>query len=417
MRKRVLLAEQSDAIRGVAETALRQSGFEVISVATAEKALEVLKFSRPDLMILGGELQTADQKPLYEKIRTHPRAGQISMLLFDDSGNLPFPPESIISRPFDATQFLQKVMLLASRTPNATEKPVITNPLEEANLDDDFLNAALGIDQIDVTASEVMNKTTPGGIRLEPKAADKFVGLEHTESQHGDVKESGKVESLMIRDAEATDISSNSQPEKKTLAPSASGKLEILSDQFMITDPNAVDRSSEDRSHDYEWFVDEMRKEVGASSETSPAEKKPDVSPDLSFSEPAAMVDPVTPPPASSEKEPAAPAQGGGVDKFIDDFKKEVEKIQEENPPTVNIPASEPQKTEPTPTSPRPPDRGLTVEPEQVVMFTRQLCRELAEKIAEKIVARIDPVALADSLKEEILSHIKHNSPEETSRS
>ena len=50
-------------------------------------------------------------------------------------------------------------------------------------------------------------------------------------------------------------------------------------------------------------------------------------------------------------------------------------------------------------------------------MFTQQLCRELAEKIAEKIVARIDPVALADSLKEEILSHIKHNSPEETSKS
>ena len=41
MRKRVLLAEQSDAIRGVAETVLRQNGFEVIPITTAEKALEV----------------------------------------------------------------------------------------------------------------------------------------------------------------------------------------------------------------------------------------------------------------------------------------------------------------------------------------------------------------------------------------
>ncbi|MFH1372251.1 MAG: response regulator [bacterium] len=416
MRKRVLLAEQSDAIRGVAETALRQSGFEVISVATAEKALEVLKFSRPDLMILGGELQTADQKPLYEKIRTNPRAGQISMLLFDDSGSLPFPPESIISRPFDATQFLQKVMLLASQAPNTTDKPVITNPLEEANLDDDLLDAALGIDQIDVTASEVMDKTT-GTKRKEPKPAHKFVGLEHTEGQYGDVKDSGKVESLMIRDAEATDIRSNSRPDKKILAPSASGKLDILSDQFMITDPNAVDRSSEDRSHDYEWFIDEMRKEVSGSSETSPAEKKPDTSPDLNFSEPSAMVDPVTPPPETPVKETASSITDGGVDKFIDDFKKEVEKIQEENPPAVNVPASEPLKTEPAPISHRQPDRVLTLEPEQVAVFTQQLCRELAEKIAEKIVARIDPVALADSLKEEILSCIKHNSPEEASRS
>ncbi|HWR82677.1 MAG TPA: response regulator, partial [Candidatus Deferrimicrobium sp.] len=100
MRKRVLLAEQSDATRSVAESLLRQNGFEVISVAAAENALEVLKFTRPDLIILGGDMTTPDRKPLYERIRNDSKTSAIALLLFDTAASdLPFPPEVIIPRP------------------------------------------------------------------------------------------------------------------------------------------------------------------------------------------------------------------------------------------------------------------------------------------------------------------------------
>ncbi len=42
MPRRVLIAEQADTLRSVAETVLRQNGYDVISVTAAEKAREVL---------------------------------------------------------------------------------------------------------------------------------------------------------------------------------------------------------------------------------------------------------------------------------------------------------------------------------------------------------------------------------------
>ena len=53
MRKRVLIVEGADAVRGVAESVLRQNGYEVIAVSSGEKAKEVLQYARPDLIVLG----------------------------------------------------------------------------------------------------------------------------------------------------------------------------------------------------------------------------------------------------------------------------------------------------------------------------------------------------------------------------
>ena len=67
MSKKILLAESSQVTRSIAEKILRQSGFEVISVNSAEKALEVIELTRPDLIIAGGELTSSGNKTLYDK--------------------------------------------------------------------------------------------------------------------------------------------------------------------------------------------------------------------------------------------------------------------------------------------------------------------------------------------------------------
>jgi len=416
MRKRVLLAEQSDAIRGVAETVLRQNGFEVISVAAAEKALEVLELTRPDLMIIGDDLITASQQPLYERIRNHPKNGATAMLLFSDSeGDLPFPPEAIIPKPFDPEEFLEKVRVFSGQLSPDKERSA-PNPLKQASLDDDFLDAALGMDQIDVTDSEEINKTPTSAKNTMPKAADKFIGLENAEMDHEKATDSGKVESVIISDSKEIDIKRPTEKDKQVISPSASGKLEILTDQHMLTDPNAMRVDREGQVHDYEWFVDEMRQEAESTpSFPSPTSERPsdkESSPDLSFAEPASIIDPVTPPPGPSKPE-STPSQeaGSGVNKFLDEFKKEVEKYHSEGPESINL--------EPEP----PSDSSLkdgerfwqeTVEniaTEQAGLFTRQLCTELAEKIAEKIVAKIDSEKLLDLLKNEIILHSRNKSP------
>lgn len=413
MRKRVLLAEQSDAIRGVAETALRQNGFEVISVATAEKALEVLKFTRPDLIIVGGELTTTDQQPLYEKIRSHPKGGAIAMLLFDDSGgDLPFPPEVIIGRPFDSEEFLEKVRVFSGLS-GSEQKQAAPNPLEQANLDDDFLDAALGIDRIEVTDSEVMDKTVPGTKNAGPKPLDKSIGFDHVEKEREKTTERGKVESVIIHDVDASDIRRPEQDVKRPPSPSASGKLEILTDQYGLSDPNAMREEREGQAHDYEWFIDEMSKEAVAPhpSPTPPADSLPDDAPppELTVSEPASIIDPVTSPPGTPEPlDMPSRETGSSVDKFLDEFKKEVEKLQSDVPESVNL---EPEQ--PSPRSSGGSERvwqesAENITLDEVSLFTRQLRTELAEKIAEKIMAKIDSEKLFNLLKNEILSHARN---------
>ena len=413
MRKRVLLAEQSDAIRGVAETALRQNGFEVISVATAEKALEVLKFTRPDLIIVGGELTTTDQQPLYEKIRSHPKGGAIAMLLFDDSGgDLPFPPEVVIGRPFDSEEFLEKVRVFSGLS-GSEQKQAAPNPLEQANLDDDFLDAALGIDQIKVTDSEVMDKTVPGTKNTEAKSPDKYIGFDHVEKEREKTTDSGKVESIMIQDSDASDIRRPEQDMKRPPSPSASGKLEILTDQYGLSDPNAMRAEGDGQAHDYEWFIDEMRKEAvdPLASPPPPADSLPDDAPppELTVSEPASIIDPITPPPGTPEPlDVPSQETGSGVDKFLDEFKKEVEKLQSDVPESVNLEPEQLSRSSSGGSERVWLESAENITPDEVSLFTRQLRTELAEKIAEKIMAKIDSEKLFNLLKNEILSRARN---------
>jgi len=411
MRKRVLLAEQSDAVRGVAETVLRQNGFEVVSVAAAEKALEVLKFSRPDLLIIGGELTTIDQRPLYDRIQSDPKTASIALLLFGDASDssLPFPSEVIIPRPFDPNEFLEKVRIFSGTI--ESDKQAAPNPLEAASLDDDFLDAALGLDRIDVTDSEVMDKTTKIKTKAPPHSLDKFIGLDHAENGQEKQTESGKVESVMIREGTGTDGDPRNQQKKPKPSLSASGKLDILPDQYGLSDPNALQVDTGNQVHDYEWFVNEMRKEAEASQISSPP---PDIdttdkaeSPELTISDPASMVTPLPTPSDARESAPTQP-KAPVVEKFIDEFKKEIEKVHSDEPESIMLKADKPAEEKAGVRDKKWEESFEDITSEQVGLFTHQLCSELAEKIADKIVSKIDSEKLLNLIKNEIFSRTRN---------
>lgn len=103
MRKRVLVAHAADATRSIAETVLRQNGYDVIALASADKAKEVLQFARPDLIIVGADLMAPDEHPFYEKIQANPKTSSVPLLIFEPEQpmDLPFPPEVIVPQPFD----------------------------------------------------------------------------------------------------------------------------------------------------------------------------------------------------------------------------------------------------------------------------------------------------------------------------
>lgn len=405
MRKRVLVAEESDTNRRIAETVLRQNGFEVVSVSSADKAKEVLQFARPDLIIVGGDLKTADGQPYFERLTENPKTASIPLMLFDsaEQADLPFPPEVIIPSPFDPQEFVQRVTAFTGQ--GAAASP--PNPLSQMHADDEFLDAALGLDRIDVTDSEVLDRTSmPGkGIPIG-KNSERLVGFDHVENDTEDLSDSSRVESVMMRDEKA---------EKKRPAPPAStqtSKLEIMEDQYGLSDPGAFKEQNNELNHDYDWFINSMREEVGEQGPkpAQPAQTKLTESARIrTITKPVPAENPF----ADLTDQSSAAQQGGGkrrnagVDKFIDEFKKEIERIKTSESESIFI--------EETHKDSGGSDQGLAweetlekVSPEQVEIFTRQLASELAEKIAAKIAAKIDPDRLMQLIKSEILAHYKN---------
>jgi hypothetical protein len=93
-----------------------------------------------------------------------------------------------------------------------------------------------------------------------------------------------------------------------------------------------------------------------------------------------------------------------GVEKFIDEFKKEIERIRSNEPDSIFV---EEQKDAPSGESLKWEESLEKVTTEQVQIFTQQLATSLAEKIAEKIIGRIDPDKLLQLVKAEIIAHHK----------
>jgi len=251
MSKRILVAESSDTVRGVAETILRQNGYEVLSVPSAQKLLEVLEFSLPDMMLISADLKTEDGRACYDPIQDNPRTSAIPLLILagNESQDLPFPPEVVIPRPFDPRDLIQRVQVFSGQSePRAKSEGA--HPLGDATLDDDLLDAALGLDRIDVTESEVLDKT--GHIVQKAAAkANKAAGMAHSESDDDEESRSGKVESLMIHDEHSEIAQKHSVQAKKKQASPGTSKLEIMDDQygFIDTSGNEVILPMYDEAH------------------------------------------------------------------------------------------------------------------------------------------------------------------------
>ncbi|MFZ5981928.1 MAG: hypothetical protein ACOYVF_15005, partial [Candidatus Zixiibacteriota bacterium] len=262
MHKRVLIVETADAVRGVAENVLRQNGYEVISVGGAEKALEILDFSTPDILIVGADVTCKDNRPLYEKILSNPKTSSIPLLFFAgvEKTDLPYPDEVVVPRPFDPQDLIQRVRIFSGQS-FPEQKPSSVNPLGEGSLDDELLDAALGIDtkdSIQITDSEVLGQTTQIRVNKQnTKASDKLIGYDHFEEEIDE--DHTKIESLMIEEE-------NSEIKRKAarpVAPSPGGtsKLEIMNDQYGLVDPASFDAAHVKKDHDYEWFINSMREE------------------------------------------------------------------------------------------------------------------------------------------------------------
>lgn len=410
-RKRVLVAEAADAVRTVAESVLRQNGFEVIAVSSADKAKEVLQFARPDLMIMGADLATSDNRPYYEKVQNDPKTSSIPLLVFESVEHIdvPFPPEVIIPRPFDPKDLIDRVRTFSG---SGDLRPSRGGPLATASVDDEFLDAALGLDRIHVTDSEVLNRTSTGLKVPTPQHPDHVAAFSSEEPDAKAHVESQKVESLIVNEDQTDIRRTTGKVSAPPPATSGASKLEIMSDQYGMTDPDAFKGQHSEPKHDYDWFISSIRDENAPATTTKPAAKAPSSdSQSLNIAHTPSMLDPHTPGPASPvesqsvPERPAAQSRTVGVEKFIDEFKREIELLRSSEPDGIFVEDGKSSAENGQSLSWEETLEHVT--PQQVELFTRQLAKEIGERVAEKLVSRIDPNKLLQLIKTEILTRQK----------
>ncbi len=392
MPKRILLAEESDTIRKIAESLLRQNGFEVLSMTTGTKALEVLQFTSPDLILVAFDMNFKGDTSLFDKLRSDTKLSLVPLVLLanESEQNLPLPDESVIRKPFDPKEFIKKVNLFTGQSQSSQ-----SNPLSTSTVEDDFLDAALGLDQLDVTDSEILGNATSGKIKVTQNH-DNMMGYEHKDETNNGSSDSGKVESLMITDDDVTNIrhTSHNSPTSPKYS-SGTGKLEILDDQFGIGNQDIGQQKNENADHDYNWFLDELSNDNNDNAQAPQQTQSKNLqdSGSLAFEETSSFVDPVT---------PANPVENSSsVDKFIDEFKKEVEKFGSDEPESITIKETE-QKFSESGSVLQWTDSSEKITPQQVQLFKKEFVQELAEKIATKIADKIDADKLLQLINQEI---------------
>lgn len=406
MRKKILVAEKSDAIRVITESILHQNGYDVITASSTEKAKELVITAEPNMVIIGADLKDADGKYLYDLLEENERTTSIPLLLIADpeGKSLPYPDEVILPRPFDPKDFLDRVKLFVGGGIETTgeEKIETADPFSAEAVDDEFLDAALGIDRIEVENSEIMDKTW-GVIRQKsvtpPSEKDAFAILQPEDTQKIKAGDGHEVESIMIRD-DGKSVASDKKTKEQQV--STSPKIEIDSDQYGLINPDeAVEPESipPKPTHNYDWFLKEMQKE---SAETGTAAQgkavgiqEPSPAPTHETAEPT-VSQPIGETASAGTNEAKEPEiKPGGVDQFISEFKKEVEQIsvQPVETPTARKavdPLERPVTAKEDIKGEEPVDLGTQADPAEVRHFTNYLVELLSEKLAKMIVEKID---------------------------
>ncbi len=388
MRKKILIAEKSDAIRNIAESLLHQHGYDVISSATADKAKELIITSEPNMVIVDSGLKDQNGAYLYDLLEESEQTASIPLLIITDSNDsdLSYPPEVLLTRPFETDDLLEKVKLFIGS--GNEQKPAETiaevNPFSVGNLDDDFLDAALGIDDIDVESSEVMDKTTITE-RARQKSRNKDntdIGIGHKSESESDDDDSGKVESLLIRE----DGSEQKAPEREEFpALSASSKIEITTNQFGGDDPKPPIASEKPDSkkpgdHDYDWFINEMKKDTSGikfdKSNSDTGSQK------IQMTDPSEGLNPIMP--VKENKTTAKPEiKAGGVDQFISEFKQEMKQLSPDSAKTPDVPKSD-----------------KTVSGDEIELEINQLTDFIAQKIVDQLMSKINKEDISRIIKE-----------------
>ena len=434
---KVLVADDSATIRGVAESLLRHNGYEVISASDGSKALAMAKSQSPDLVFLDHLMPGKDGLTVCRELKADPRLRNIPVIMLlgapearEAEKFLAAGASDYLLKPFVPKDFVEKAQKFLSPFSGAPLVTQDTSKLPASTLLEEALASAtpeenLNLETLLGAASSRQLEEETGKVPTLPPQQSAPTG---EREPWGDTNPDEMTIKLYSQE-EKTRPKPHERPKKTGPLKSATGpaksdsgklKLEKEKDDLVLA-ANPFGLGEEDldlpvgmgspkgEPHDYDWFLKEMQKESQA--------------PSIPSSKPAATSAPSAPPrkkeETSEELKLKVEEMGTsrlGYERFINEFKKEMMKLEtpEEKPvygetkidPQAVVEAQQKVKTDkvriasgPAPSVPPPASSDPPVIPEELL---NQVVSAVAHELAQRFSSQLDKEEILRLLQEKL---------------
>jgi len=369
MSKKILIADKSITIRSIAESLLRQKGYEVFAAADQDKAMSSLKESPPDMIFLDYSLPSVSLSIFLQTLKSEPELKNVPVVLM-----------------FPVSELKKQESLIQKEHLSYLIKPF--TPKELLVKTEEFIKESKA------------QASTPPQTPAKKKSSVELM-------EEASSKEVDAFFDSLIPEEERPD---------KTEKVSMPGEEEdlILSTTFAEA-PEEEETEDVDKPHDYEWFLSEMKgegkkpseKKKSAPSKVTPksektAKKEDEPEPkklDVEVREMGTSklkLDKILSKKKEEKEEEEEPVSGYAQ------FKNETAKVKEDFVKTSKLPMESilpTPKKESTSKIPVPKETPPALD---YYKMADEIVAEVSDKLAKELVKKIDKDAVSKLLKEKI---------------
>jgi DNA-binding response OmpR family regulator len=163
MAQRILVVDDDPSIVKVVRAYLEQAGYDVLTAADGDRALQIVRQERPDLVVLDVMLPHRDGWEITRSIRADPIVAATPTILLtarvedtDKILGLEFGADDYITKPFNAQEVVARVRALLRRTQFTHRGAALARVLTAGGLRLDLDQVALTVDGVgvDLTRTE-----------------------------------------------------------------------------------------------------------------------------------------------------------------------------------------------------------------------------------------------------------------------
>ncbi|HLG94387.1 MAG TPA: response regulator, partial [candidate division Zixibacteria bacterium] len=154
---KVLVADDSATIRGVAESLLRHNGYEVISTSDGNRALAMAKSQKPDLIFLDHVMPGKDGLTVCRELKADPQLRDIPVIMLLGAGEareaekfLTAGASDYLFKPFVPKDFIEKAQKFLAPFSKSSTITQDTGKVPTSSLLEEALSSATEEENLDL---------------------------------------------------------------------------------------------------------------------------------------------------------------------------------------------------------------------------------------------------------------------------